>query len=288
MSRKRGLGKGLEALIPEMQTYGIDEEQKKNEKIQLIDINKIYPNIHQPRKDFDDEGLNELAESIKIHGIIQPIIVSKRESGYMIIAGERRWRAAKKIQLKELPSIIRDYQEEQLVKIALIENIQRQDLNSIEEALAYRQIINDYKVKQEQLADALGKSRPYIANTLRLLQLDDRVIEMIKSGKLSSGHGRTLLRVDEKDKQYRYAQKIVEEGLNVRKTEELLASPQRPIGKSKKERKNDYVLMDLEDNLKKYFGTKVTIVKGKKKGKIEIEYYNDEDLQRIIELLNKD
>ncbi|SCY62708.1 ParB/RepB/Spo0J family partition protein [Alkaliphilus peptidifermentans] len=287
MNKKRGLGKGLEALIPEMKTFTIEEELKQEEKILLININKIYPNIHQPRKDFDIDSINELAESIKAHGIIQPIIVTKRDDGYMIIAGERRWRAAKSIQLTEMPCIVREYEEGQLVKVALIENIQRQDLNSIEEAFAYKQIIDEYSVTQEKLADALGKSRPYIANTLRLLQLDERIIDMIKKGVLSSGHGRTLLRIENKDKQFILANRILTEGLNVRKTEELVAKESTPVKIKRKKEKKNYILTDIEDNLKNFFGTKVSILQGKKKGKIEIEYYNDDDLQRILDLLNK-
>ncbi len=285
-AKKRGLGKGLEALIPEIVTYNVEED--KNEKIQNISINKLFPNPNQPRKEFEAEALMELAQSIKQHGFIQPIIVSAKDKGYMIIAGERRWRAAMELKLAEVPCVIRKYNENQIMEIALIENLQREDLNAIEEAMAYRHIIDKYHVTQEQLSEALGKSRPYIANTLRLLQLDRRIIDMIKEGKLSAGHGRALLRISNGEKQYEAALKVIEEMLNVRQVEELVARLQNPPVKNEALPKvKDIIIVDIEEGLKKLFGTKVTITKGNKKGKIEIEYYSEEDMERILEMFEK-
>lgn len=287
-TKKRGLGKGLEALIPQTSTIEVDESLVDDGKVQNININKVYPNPNQPRRDFDHESISELAQSIKVHGFIQPIIVIKEKTGYMIIAGERRWRAAKELQLNEVPCIIKKYADDKILEVALVENLQREDLNIIEEALAYKQIIDDYKVTQEKLADLIGKSRPHIANALRLLNLDKRVIEMIKVGKISSGHGRVLLRIEDFEKQYLLANHISEAQLNVRQVEELIESRKNTKkNNDQKKKAKDYMIMEIEDNLKKIFGTKVTINKGPKKGKIEIEYYNDEDLERIIELLDK-
>ncbi len=283
-TKKRALGKGLEALIPQV-VSGTEESSTEGDKVFSLDINHIYPNIDQPRKDFDQESLSELAASIKAHGLIQPIIVAKEQKGYKIIAGERRWRAAKELRLKEIPCIIRSFEENKLLEIALIENLQREDLNVIEEALAYKKILEQYHLTQEQLAEALGKSRPYIANILRLLHLDQRVIDMIKDGRITNGHGRILLRISNHDKQYQLALHIEKMGLNVRQVEELITSKKTSTKKEKKQK--SYELIELEDNLKKILGTKVTISKGTKKGKIEIEYYSDEDLERIIELLDK-
>jgi len=284
--KKRGLGKGLEALIPEIVTFNVEEDV--NEKIQNININKIYPNPNQPRREFDEESLKELAQSIKLHGFIQPIIVSSQQKGYMIIAGERRWRAAMELRLTEVPCVIRKYNDNKIMEIALIENLQREDLNVIEEAIAYKHIIDKYNVTQEQLSEALGKSRPYIANTLRLLQLDKRIIEMVKAGKISGGHGRALLRIPDSQKQYEIALKVAEEKLNVRQVEELVArllTPQIKI--EKKPNIKDIIIVDIEEGLKKLFGTKVTISNGNKKGKIEIEYYSEEDMERILEMFEK-
>ncbi len=288
-TKKRGLGKGLEALIPQINADA-EESIIKEGNVQSININKVYPNTNQPRKDFDSNSILDLAQSIKIHGFIQPIIVSQEANGFMIIAGERRWRAAKELQLTEIPCIVKKYDDDKIIEIALVENLQREDLNIIEEALAYKYIIEVYQVTQEGLAEAMGKSRPYIANSLRLLNLDERVIEMIRRGDLSSGHGRVLLRLEDADQQFIVASQIIEHKLNVRQVEELI-EPKKNVGKKSEKKNNkkskDYVLMEIEDNLKKIFGTKVTINKGTKKGKIEIEYYGDEDLERIVELLDR-
>jgi len=289
-AKKRGLGKGLEALIPDMIGLSIMEENVHGERIQTIDIDKIHPNPDQPRKNFDKESIEELSNSIKAHGIIQPIIAVGDSEGYMIIAGERRWRAAKNIDLKEVPCIIKYYEGKQLLEISLIENLQRKDLNVIEEARAYRYLINKYNVTQEQLSEALGKSRSYIANILRLLKLDERVIDYIIEEKISGGHGRAILSIEPNENQYKLAQKIISENLSVRQVEQLVKNLTNPVEKDKQQAKSkpkDAFLIEIEKNLKSLLGTKVNITKGAKKGKIEIEYYNEEDLERIINLLSR-
>lgn len=285
-AKKRGLGKGLEALIPEIVTYNVADEA--SEKIQSISINLVYPNPNQPRREFDQATISELAQSIRLHGFIQPIVVSKQERGYMIIAGERRWRAAMELKLAEIPCVVRKYDESKVIEIALIENLQREDLNVIDEAMAYKHIIDEYHTTQEQLSEALGKSRPYISNTLRLLQLDKGVIDLIREGRLSSGHARPLLRLADHKKQYELALKIIENRLSVRQVEELIAgllTPKEVV--EVKEKKKDVIIADIEESLKKLFGTKVTITNGNNKGKILIEYYSAEDMERILELFEK-
>ncbi len=287
-AKKRGLGKGLEALIPDMISLNIVEEKVTDEKIEIISIDKIYPNPNQPRKNFNEESIKELADSIKFHGIIQPIIVSENPKGYMVIAGERRLRAAKSIDLKEVPCIVKNYSEKQLLEVSLIENLQRQDLNVIEEARTYDYLIKKYNVTQEELSEALGKSRSYLTNVLRLLRLDQRVIDFIIEQKISGGHGRAILSIESHDNQYKLAEKIISEGLSVRQVEalvkELNSLTKKDSKKSNKETK-DIFLAEIEESLKSLFGTKVNIIKGTKKGKIEIEYYSEEDLERIIGLL---
>ena len=287
-AKKRGLGKGLEALIPDMISLNIVEEKVTDEKTEKISIDKIYPNPNQPRKNFNEESIKELADSIKFHGIIQPIIVSENPKGYMVIAGERRLRAAKSIDLKEVPCIVKNYSEKQLLEVSLIENLQRQDLNVIEEARTYDYLIKKYNVTQEELSEALGKSRSYLTNVLRLLRLDQRVIDFIIEQKISGGHGRAILSIESHDNQYKLAEKIISEGLSVRQVEalvkELNSLTKKDSKKSNKETK-DIFLAEIEESLKSLFGTKVNIIKGTKKGKIEIEYYSEEDLERIIGLL---
>ena len=287
--KKRGLGKGLGALIPDMMSLNIIEENVHEEKIQIINVDKIRPNPDQPRKNFDKENMKELSDSIKMHGVIQPIIVAEDSGGYMIIAGERRWRAAKDIGLKGVPCIVKHYKGKQLLEVSLIENLQRQDLNVIEEARAYRYLIDQYNVTQEQLSEALGKSRSYIANILRLLRLDKRVIGCIIEGKMSGGHGRAILSIESNENQYKLAQKIISESLSVRQVEQLVKSLMNPIKKDKKEVKKepkDIFLIEIEKNLRSLLGTEVNIIRGAKKGKIEIEYHSEEDLERIVDLLS--
>lgn len=287
--KKRGLGKGLGALIPDMMSLDIIEEDAGDEKIQMIDVDKIHPNPDQPRKKFDKESMEELSNSIKTHGIIQPIIIVKDSEGYMIIAGERRWRAAKNIDLEEVPCIVKHYTGKQLLEVSLIENLQRKDLNVIEEARAYRYLMDQYNVTQEQLSGALGKSRSYIANILRLLRLDERVINYIIEEKISGGHGRAILGIESKENQHKLAQKVISDSLSVRQVEQLVKNLTTPIEEEKrkeKEKPKDTFLIEIEKNLKSLLGTKVNIIRGARKGKIEIEYYNEEDLERIISLLS--
>lgn len=274
MAKKFGLGKGLDKLIPE------DEEN-----IGVLDINKIKPNKKQPRKYFDEEKIAMLAESIKEHGMIQPIIVQKEKEDYSIVAGERRWRAAKQANLKEVPVIIMDITESAVLEISLIENIQRQDLNPIEEANAYKRLLGDFDLTQEELSRKIGKSRTSISNTMRLVNLDDRVQEFLIEEILSEGHGRAILAIEEKEDQYKLAQRVVDENLNVRETENLAANYYKVKPAARKIRLDPY-FKDVEKRLAKTIGTKVSLKpKAKNKGRIEIEYYSMDDLNRILEHL---
>lgn len=284
MAKKFGLGKGLVALISEN-----EEETNKNSKL-LIPLNKIKSNAEQPRKSFDNERIAELAESIKHHGIIQPLILMKENEDYVIIAGERRWRAAKMAGLKEVPAIIMDITEKEVLEVSLIENIQRQDLNPIEEALAYKRLIDEFKLTQEELSKRIGKSRTTITNCMRLINLDDRVKEYIIEGVLSEGHGRTLLSINDEELQYTIAQKVIDEGLSVRELEKLIKKVYS-TDKKKKDNKevndeNNIYYKDIEEKLQSHFGTKIKLSYKKDKGKIEIEYYSEEDLQRILDIIN--
>ena len=282
-TKKRGLGKGLEALIPQSAAPEAGSGERVEEQVLLLGINQVFPNPDQPRREFDQDAIQELANSIKVHGIIQPLVVAKEEKGYKIIAGERRWRAARLLQLKEIPCILKIYRDDQVLEIALVENLQREDLNPMEEALAFHQLIQSHQITQEALAETIGKSRPYIANAMRLLQLDSRVQELIRGGKLTSGHGRVLLRINDQEQQFQMALRIIEKALSVRQVEALIVPKKSVVKATLKEK--DYQMAEIEDILKKRLGTKVTISKGIKKGKIEIEYYNDDDLERLIELL---
>ena len=274
---KRGLGKGLSALIS---TDLTDENQVK-----VVSINDIEPNKEQPRKLFDEDKLEELSTSIKEHGIIQPLIVKKEEDYYVIVAGERRWRAARMAGLKEIPVLIQDYTTKEVMEISLVENIQREDLNAIEEAKAYEALINNFSLTQEELAARVGKSRSAIANTLRLLQLDESIQELIIQQQITEGHGRAILRLPDKKSQLELVEKIIKNSMSVRETEkkvnEILDKPQKKKVKNKKE----VIYRETEEKIKNILGTKVQITKGKKKGKIEIEYYNENDLERILYLL---
>lgn len=294
MSKKFGLGKGLNALIPEDTTLGtLDTKVEKTKNIKgkssiLIDINLIKSNEGQPRKSFDDEKILELAESIKSNGIIQPLILKKVDDEYIIVAGERRWRAAKAIGLKEVPAIVMNLTEKQILEISLIENIQREDLNSIEEALAYKKLINDFDLTQEELSKRIGKSRVTITNTLRLLNLSEDVQQYIIEGVISEGHGRALLGITDSKIQCELAQNVIDDKLSVRELEILIrklkTSPTRAKSKASNEINPYY--KDVTYKLENYFGTKVNITNKNNKGKIEIEYYSEEDLQRILEIIN--
>ena len=254
-----------------------------------LDINQVEPNKNQPRKNFDQDALNELADSIKQYGVIQPIVVQKIDDYYEIIAGERRWRAAKIAKLKKIPVVIKNFSEQEIVEIALIENIQREDLNPIEEAEAYKRLIDEYNLKQEEMAERLSKSRTSITNSMRLLKLSSKVQKLVISGELSSGHARALIPVEDAKKQYTLALEIIKNKLSVRETEKLVKALLEPKKKVKKAvPENDFVYRDIEGKIKDIVGTKVKINnKPGGKGKIEIEYYSTEDLERLIDLFEK-
>lgn len=287
-TKKRGLGKGLSALIgdkPIVETLLNDEITPSGNIVELIPINLIFPKEGQPRREFNDESVNDLAESIKIHGVIQPVLVRKLEDTYEIIAGERRWRASKIANLDEIPCIVKDVTLEDAAKLALIENVQREDLNPIEEAMAYKKLMEEFDLKQDDIAKAIGKSRSYITNSMRLLNLDNKIIQNIYEGKLTSGHGKVLLGIKDKKEQLKIAEKIIDFGLNVRELEsEVKKVKQKKSNKPKKTNKENY-LVDIEENLMMTLGTKVNLITGSKKGKIEIEYYGDHDLERIIDII---
>ena len=280
-NKKSALGRGLGALIPEM----VDESNDVS-GIKEIDINEISPADDQPRKNFDEEKIQKLAESIKQHGILQPILVKKDGKYYKIIAGERRWRAARIAGLKNVPIIEKELTDRDTMEISLIENLQREDLNPIEEASAYKKLMDDFNMTQEDIAVRVGKSRPAITNSIRLLNLDERVLNYLIDGTISGGHGKVLASINDKNLQYEISKKIIDEGLNVRQTEKLIKKIEGKKENKEKIIKKEVYIKDIEDKLKNYFGTKVIINKGRKKGKIEIEYYSKDDLDRIIEMLN--
>lgn len=288
MSRKFGLGKGLGALIPEEKVeQHID--QKDNSSIKMVDINMIQANKYQPRKNFDEEKITQLSESIKEHGVIQPIILKKVGQAYNIIAGERRWRAAKLANIENVPAIIMNLTEKDILEVSLVENIQRQDLNPIEEALAYRRLIDDFNLTQEQLSNRIGKSRTAVTNCLRLLNLDNKVQEYLNNGLISEGHGRALLGLQSKELQCKLAKMVIDKDLSVRETEKLIKS----INTSKNDNQDDGIkeqtlnpyYLDIKDKLENLFSTKVSLLNKKNKGKIQIEYYSEQDLQRILDIL---
>jgi len=302
---KRGLGKGLDALIPETEKSAKDDsdanktEQVKEvvkeiiKEVDTIDINKIEPNATQPRKFFDEDSLQELAESIRQHGLIEPLIVQKsKEDFYSIIAGERRWRAARIAGLKDIPVIVKEYNSQQIIEIALIENLQREDLNPIEEAEAFNRLIEEYNLKQDEIAEKVSKSRVTITNSLRLLKLDERVRNMIIEDKIKSGHARALLAIEDVDEQYNAAVKIFDEKLSVRETERLVKLINSKEIVPKKEEKIEtqqerLIFKQYEEKLKLVMGTKVNIShKNDGKGKIEIEYYSPEEFERLIDIMS--
>lgn len=294
--KRKGLGKGIDSLIPNTGNVKTGAESKpvvkevvKEVKVpadMMMKVSDIEPNRDQPRKKFDKESLEELAESIKQFGIIQPIVVQKKDDYYEIIAGERRWRAAKLAKVKEVPVIIKEYTKQEVMEIALIENIQRKDLNPIEEALAYKSLIDECHLKQEELAKRVSKSRTAIANSLRLLKLTDEVQEMLISEELSMGHARALLGLDQEDLQLEAAKNVVEKGLSVRDTEKLVKSILNPKqAKLPIPSSEEAVYTTIATKLREKFGTKVSINHKKGgKGKIEIEYYSKEEFERILEL----
>ncbi len=290
MAGKRGLGSGLDTLIPQSK-----QVQKKEITKEIIkEGDKIEPNGNQPRKNFNEDSLLELAESIKQHGLIEPIIVQKGKEGFFkIIAGERRWRAAKIAGLKEIPVVIKDYTAQEIMEIALIENIQREDLNPIEEAEAYQKLIEEYQLKQDEVAERVSKSRVAITNALRLLKLDERVRDFLIEDKIKSGHARALLGIEDGELQYETAMKVFDEKLSVRETEKLVKkilsgnTTDKKEEITKEQKQIQIVYADYEEKLKTIMGTKVNINQGKKgKGKIEIEFYSPEEFERIYEMMS--
>ncbi|WP_134683588.1 ParB/RepB/Spo0J family partition protein [Brevibacillus migulae] len=275
----RGLGKGLSALI---NSNLVEESDQVTEAL----LGDIRPNPYQPRKEFAAEAIQELAESIKEHGVIQPLIVRKSIKGYELVAGERRLRAAKEAGLQRVPVVVKQYTDQQLMEIALIENLQRENLNPIEEAEAYEKLIGHYSYTQDELAKRIGKSRPHVANILRLLQLPLKIRELVAVGSLTMGHARALLPIEDEDQQWQVAFDVVKKGLSVRQLEELVkALNVSRETKSKKPVKKEKAFTQMEERLRTYFGTSVRINKGAKKGKIEIEFYSSDDLQRILDML---
>lgn len=295
-AKKRGLGGGVDNLIPDIGLEITREKKKETENVSretLIPIIKIEPNRAQPRTRFDEDALQELADSIKQYGIIEPIVVQKRDNHYEIIAGERRWRAAHLAGLKEVPVVVKEYSEDEIFTIALIENIQREDLNPIEEAVAYQKLIQELKLKQDEVAEKVSKSRTAITNSMRLLKLDQRVQQMLIDEMISEGHGRALLPITDSEEQFSLAMKVFDEKLSVRETEKLIKKVQEEKKSPKKEPEAEetkdvsFVYKGLEEKLKRALGTKVEIKnKADNTGKIEIEYYSMDELERIVELMN--
>ena len=276
----KGLGKGISAFFPE-------ESIHSDNRVEYVAVSKLIVNPFQPRKIFNEEALNELAESIKEHGIIQPIVVRKKEKKYEIIAGERRFRAAKLAGLKEVPAIVKEMTEQQMMEVAILENLQREDLTPIEEAEAYSSLIENLNFTQDALAKRLGKSRPHIANHIRLLQLPEDVRKLMNEGVLSMGHGRALLGLKNKGRIAEIAQKVIAQSLNVRQLESLVHQLNEGVSHETKEKvKKDVFVQATESQLREYFGTSVQVKKQKNKGKIEIEFYSEDDLERILDILN--
>ena len=309
MAKRTGLGKGLGAIFGDEVMESAAEEQEakhqaKSKKAQepekkeedsdigkelMVKVTSIEPNREQPRKDFNEEAMEELAESMKVYGVLQPLLVQKKGDYYEIIAGERRWRAAKLAGLKEVPVVIREYTKQQTMEIALIENVQREDLNPIEEAKAYQRLIQEFELKQEEIAARVGKSRVTITNSMRLLKLDERVQEMLIQNQITGGHARALLTVEDGELQYKLAGKIIAENLSVREIEKIvksLSKKKNPKEKNVEDESLALIFRDLEERMKSAMGTKVSINrKDKNKGRVEIEYYSESELERIVELI---
>ena len=303
MAPKRGLGKGLDSLIPtsvlkpaspetlaeenKKKDSNINKEEKESEK--MVKITKIEPNREQPRKNFDEESLNELADSIKHFGLISPILVQDRKSHYEIIAGERRWRAAKIAGLKEVPVIIREYTDREIAEISLIENVQREDLNPIEEAAGYKRLIEEFKLKQEEVAECVSKSRSAITNSLRLLKLSEKVQQLLINNEISMGHARALLAVEDTTKQIELAERVVKENLSVRDIERIVKNLDKPVKeKASLDEQLQAIYSSYEERMKQSLSTKVAIspsLKKKGAGKLEIDFYSTEDFERIVDKL---
>ncbi len=293
-TKKSGLGKGLDSLITDKvgknTTVKVKTEEKEATDGVMLNINKVEPNRDQPRKNFDEDALLELAESIKQFGILQPLLVQKKDDYYQIVAGERRWRAAKMAGIKEVPVIIKQLSDQEIMEISLIENIQRENLNPIEEALAYKRLLNEFNLKQDEVAERVSKSRTAVTNSMRLLKLNEKVQQMVIDEMLTTGHARALLGIDDQEKQFLVAQKIFDEKLSVRDTEKLVKKLQKEKkekkdGSDQKDEKLEAIYRDLEEQIKQIFGTKVYIKqKNEKEGKVEIEYYSQDELDRIVDM----
>ena len=294
--KSKGLGRGLDTLIPEKKSIKSSQKSETSKSAEkqepqngelMMKINMVEPNRDQPRKNFEEDALLELADSIKQMGVLQPLLVRKRNDYYEIIAGERRWRAAKIAGLKEVPVIIKDYTEQEIVEIGLIENIQRENLNPIEEAMAYKKLLEEFHLKQDEVAERVSKSRTAVTNSMRLLKLNEKVQQMIIDDMITTGHARALLAIDDQEQQYILANKIFDEKLSVRETEKLIKdikNPKKP--KIKKPVENAFLYDDLANKMKEGTGTKVNIsTKGNGKGKIEIEYYSDKELERMFDMI---
>jgi ParB family chromosome partitioning protein len=288
----RGLGKGLDSLIPDTigETKNKKEEKEKESSETMVKVTMIEPNRDQPRKNFDEDALMELADSIKQFGLLQPILVQNKDTHYEIIAGERRWRAAKLAGLKEIPVIIKNLTDQELVEISLIENIQREDLNPIEEAQAYKRLISEFHLKQDEVAERVAKSRTAVTNSMRLLKLCDEVQQMLVNEMLTTGHARALLAIEDPEEQYSVAQKVFDEKMSVRDVEKLVKNLHKPEKAQKKEENKslEIIYQKIEDRLKETLGRKVSISpKQNGSGKIEIEFYDHEDLDRLLEYMTK-
>ena len=304
--KKSGLGRGLDALFPEKtvqskpKTVKTVKEEKKvavdtkkssqqetSNGERMMKISMIEPNREQPRKKFDEDALQELSESIKQYGILQPLLVSDKKDYYEIVAGERRWRAAKMAGLKEVPVVVKEFSTQEIVEISLIENIQREDLNPVEEAMAYKRLIDEFHLKQDEIAERVSKSRTAVTNSMRLLKLNSKVQQMVIDDMISTGHARALLALEDEEQQYTIANKIFDEKLSVRETEKLIKILKNPKKTAKKEKiEHTFIYENLEEKMKGIMGTKVNVnPKSNGKGKIEIEYYSEEELERIFDLI---
>lgn len=276
---KRGLGKGLGALIPEI--------VKEEENVLEVPVNEIRMNKNQPRKHFDEKKLEELADSIKQHGILQPVILRKKQTGYELVAGERRWRAAQKAGVEKVPAIIKELSDMDVMEIALIENLQREDLNPLEEAEAYKKLIEEFGMTQEELSKRVGKSRSQIANTVRLLNLDEEIKKLITEEKLTAGHARALLAIEDKKERLKLAKKISEENMSVRQIEEAVKKDENRKRKNRKKEDINPAFIDISEKLQTTLGTRVRIKGTERRGKIEIEFYSEDELERILETIVK-